>query len=205
MSENLSNTNRRSFIAKALMGTASIGLLSTTKSIASTFLLPQEAVPKLFTPVEGVNNPMGVAGGVVPGRVAWAHDPLACTWNGINGFWWEDAHNNQARIVKMFSNTLKSVANDSVATDFLTAEFDARTDIPSGVNTGFKVDMRNCDGMLHEAALANNPPSGSLYAPNCDGKRLPSLGIHEHWNNSFEKRYTRNLGIGIGIELVLIT
>jgi hypothetical protein len=62
--------------------------------------------------------------------------------------------------------------------------------------------MRNCDAVLHEAALAGNPPSGSFYAPNGDGVRLKSLGVHEHWNNPKEKMYSRNLGTGEGIELV---
>jgi hypothetical protein len=43
--------------------------------------------------------------------VAWCHDPLACTWDGVTGYWWEDAHNNQERISKMFSGSLKSIAN----------------------------------------------------------------------------------------------
>ncbi len=100
--------------------------------------------------------------------------------------------------------SLDPVANDSVATDFLTTEFGPRTDIPKGVNTGFKVDMRNCDTSLHEAALANNPPSGSVYAPNGDGHRLESLGVHEHWNNPTDKKYSRNLGTGYGIELIAV-
>ena len=95
-----------------------------------------------------------------------------------------------------------AIANDSVATDFLTTEFGPRTDIPKSVNTGYKVDMRNCDAVLHEAALAGNPQSGSVYAPNGDGVRLESLGVHEHWNNPKEKLYSRNLGTGEGIELV---
>ena len=33
--------------------------------------------------------------------------------------------------------------------------------------------------------------------------RLASLGVHEHWNNAVEKQYSRNLGIGDGIELVI--
>ena len=34
-------------------------------------------------------------------------------------------------------------------------------------------------------------------------KRLASLGVHEHWNNPQEKKYSRNLGTGEGIELVV--
>jgi hypothetical protein len=63
------------------------------------------------------------------------------------------------------------------------------------------------DDYLHEAAMADNPPSGTFYDPDHAGnvKRLPSLGMHEHWNNPTEKKYSRNLGTGKGIELIMIT
>jgi len=87
------------------------------------------------------------------------------------------------------------VAIDSVGFDFLHAEYE---DYPR--NSGV-------DDYLHEAALANNPPSGTFYDPDHPGnvKRLPSLGVHEHWNNTKDKKYSRNLGTGEGIELIAIT
>lgn len=98
-----------------------------------------------------------------------------------------------------------AIACDSVATDFLTAEFDGRTDIPVGVNVkGKKVEMFCCDNFLHEASRADNPPSNIVYAPNGDGVRMKSLGVHEHWNNAKEKKYSRNLGKGKGIELISV-
>lgn len=59
---------------------------------------------------------------------------------------------------------------------------------------------------LVEAAMANNPPSGTFYDPNHDiaTERLQSLGTFEHWNNAVDRKYTRNLGTGNGIELVFI-
>jgi hypothetical protein len=48
---------------------------------------------------------------------------------------------------------------------------------------------------LHEAALADDPPSKTAY-------NLPSLGVHDHWNNFTEKKYGRNLGLSEGIELI---
>jgi len=84
------------------------------------------------------------------------------------------------------------VAIDSVALDFVRNESKA-TDC-----TG-----RGVDNYLHEAALANDPPSRSVYDPDGDGKRLESLGVHEHWNNATDKKYSRNLGTGDGIELVI--
>ncbi len=87
------------------------------------------------------------------------------------------------------------VAIDSVGFDFLYAEYEEHPR-----NSGV-------DDYLHEAALANNPPSGTFYDPDHPGnvKRLPSLGVHEHWNNTKDKKYSRNLGTGEGIELVTIT
>lgn len=59
---------------------------------------------------------------------------------------------------------------------------------------------------LIEAALANNPPSGTFYDPNnaTATERLQSLGTCEHWNNVIDRKYSRNLGTGNGIELVFI-
>jgi len=82
------------------------------------------------------------------------------------------------------------VAIDSVGLDFLRNEPRA-TDV-----TG------NPDNYMHEAALADNPPSRTFYDPEGDGTRLESMGVHEHWNNPVQKKYSRNLGTGNGIELV---
>jgi hypothetical protein len=84
------------------------------------------------------------------------------------------------------------LAIDSVGFDFLSTEW------PDFARKG------GVDDYLHEAALANDPPSGTFYDPDhaTATKRLPSLGIHEHWNNAQERKYSRNLGTGEGIELV---
>lgn len=59
---------------------------------------------------------------------------------------------------------------------------------------------------LIEAALADDPPSGVFYDPNhpASQSRLPGLGVFERWNNPTERKYSRNLGTGNGIELVFI-
>ena len=87
------------------------------------------------------------------------------------------------------------VAIDSVGLDILQ------------VNIGEYARMPGSDDYLHEAARADNPPSGTFYDPDHAGnvKKLTSLGVHEHWNNPQEKKYSRNLGTGKGIELVALT
>ena len=96
-----------------------------------------------------------------------------------------------------FSSILVSqdmVAIDSVGLDILRKE--------QAVNPNV-VDVKgNPDNYLHEAALANKPPSGTTYDPEGDGTALQSLGVHEHWNSPKEMKYSRNLGTGRGIELV---
>ncbi len=82
------------------------------------------------------------------------------------------------------------VAIDSVGLDFIRTELAGR------------YLYSNADNYLHEAAKANNPPSGTVYKPIPDGNQLTSLGVHEHWNNATAKQYSRNLGTGNGIELV---
>jgi hypothetical protein len=82
------------------------------------------------------------------------------------------------------------VAIESVLLDFLSSE--------GGVPAG------TADNYLHEAAQADNPPSGTTYDPENDGIPLESLGTHEHWNNATDKQYSRNLGTGEGIELIKI-
>jgi parallel beta-helix repeat protein len=83
------------------------------------------------------------------------------------------------------------IAIDSVGLDFLRNEPLATDCTGPGV-----------DNYLHEGAMANNPSSHSFYDPGGTGTRLASLGVHEHWNNAVDKKYSRNLGRSEGIELV---
>ncbi len=86
------------------------------------------------------------------------------------------------------------VAIESVGLDFLRNEPGPSGDWIHG----------NIDNYLHEAALANDPPSAAFYDPEGDGIRLISLGVHEHWNDHINKQYSRNLGKDEGIELVYV-
>jgi hypothetical protein len=112
-------------------------------------------------------------------------DPVPRKWSSapFNGTWTSSLLASQ-----------DPVAIDSVGIDFLRAEY---SDFPR---------QRGVDDYLHEAALAANPPSGTFYDPDhpTPVKRLTSLGVHEHWNNALEKKYSRNLGTGNGIELVAV-
>lgn len=119
-------------------------------------------------------------------------------WNGIP-FKWIMAPFNGDWPSSLFASQ-DPVAIDSVAYDFLHTEW------PDYVENGVCVSNDSLDGgaqdYLHEAALANNPASGSFYDPERDNVPMTSLGVHEHWNNPTDKQYSRNLGTGDGIELI---
>ncbi len=127
--------------------------------------------------------------GLFGGR-GWAGSPIEWDLAPFNGDWPSSLFASQ-----------DAVAIDSVAYDFLTAEW------PQDVENS----VCGADGAqdyLHEAALAHDPPSGTPYDPENQYdpaktiSALDSLGVHEHWNNAIDKQYTRNLGSGDGIELI---
>lgn len=111
---------------------------------------------------------------------------------GVPSFKWqmEPFHNNWPSSIFVSQDM---VAVDAVCMDFILNEW---PDAP---------DLEYCDAYLREAALAGNPPSGTVYDPEHDGTAITgSLGVLEHWNNPLEKKYSRNLNTGKGIELLYI-
>ena len=109
--------------------------------------------------------------------------------DGIPEFKWALAPFNKNWPNSLFASQ-DGVAIESVVLDFVLTEW---PDAP---------DMMFSDHAMEEMALANNPPSGSLYDPERDGTTLNSLGVTEHWNNPVDKQYSRNMKTGEGIELV---
>jgi len=108
----------------------------------------------------------------------WSSEPMRWEIPPFNGDWPSSVFVSQ-----------DPVAIDSVCYDFMWVEW---SDLPR---------MSGAEDYLTEAALADQPPSGTFYDPEHDGVRLQSLGVHEHWNNPLHKQYSRNLGTGNGIEL----
>lgn len=92
------------------------------------------------------------------------------------------------------------IAIESVCLDFLWNEFQDELGF-SGAPAFPKGSSKNCDNYLVEAAKGVNKKLGP-YRPN--GMKTGSLGVHEHWNNAVDKKYSRNLGTGKGIELYSI-
>jgi hypothetical protein len=90
------------------------------------------------------------------------------------------------------------VAVESVCFDFLKAEF------TSANPYGSYPQVEGADDHILQAADSTYWPTGFTYDPESDGSALRSLGVCEHWNNAIDKQYSRNLGIGQGIELIAL-
>jgi hypothetical protein len=118
----------------------------------------------------------------------WAHPPIKWRMAPFNNDWPSSIFVSQ-----------DPVAIESVGFDFLYNEFDE--DYPT--EDAFP-RYAGVDDFLHQAAdSANWTDSIPYYDPEGDGTQINwSLGVHEHWNNAIEMKYSRNLGENKGIELV---
>jgi hypothetical protein len=150
---------------------------------------PQRASMAQYRPLVDLNGHTGMGGktllylidGIFGGR-GWAGTPSKWAMAPFNNDW-----------PSSLFLSMDEVAIDSVAFDFLSQQWPTETLAAEGVQD-----------YLHEMALANSPPSGTFYDPENDGTAMASQGVHEHWNNATDKKYTRNLGSGNGIELIYL-
>jgi hypothetical protein len=97
--------------------------------------------------------------------------------------------------------SLDPVAIASVALDILQEEFQVEDKSVYPPRYTY-VRFSAVDDYLHQAASREWWPEGLIYDPEGDGTTIESLGVHEHWNNPTDRKYTRNLGTGNGIELI---
>ncbi|OGU43272.1 MAG: hypothetical protein A2000_08800 [Ignavibacteria bacterium GWB2_36_8] len=95
------------------------------------------------------------------------------------------------------------VAIESVGYDFIRTEFTKERYPSSYENVVDVIQMEGVCDYLEQAADSANWPEGIQYDPENDGTILGSLGVHEHWNNSVDKQYSRDLDTTAkGIELI---
>jgi hypothetical protein len=126
----------------------------------------------------------------------WANPPIKWRMAPFNNDWPSSIFVSQ-----------DPVAIESVGFDFLYQEFDEDHPIegnPTGTYKGPFPRYAGVDDFLHQAAdSANWTDDIPYYDPEGDGISIPwSLGVHEHWNNATEMKYSRNLGEDEGIELI---
>ena len=118
------------------------------------------------------------------------------TINSDNTHWQSSPFNGGYTASLFFSQD--PVAIDAVGADFLMNEPTLQR------YNSVILNNPNVENYIHEAANVGNAPSGTVYMDG-KGNKVTNLGVHEHWNNSTEKQYSRNLGKPEGIELIRTT
>ena len=170
---------RRRIFIKSLAAGPAVGLVrfpcgAVTGALAQPRGGMAQADP--FKPSDGANNPVGVAQGIHPGRVTWARDPKATSWDGIKGQWWEDAYSDQRAVDRMTSRVLQDLTgrkNDKQAWDALFRHFnETHKKGSSGYRPGEKIAIKiNCN--QDRSPEWGVPPAGGFGPP---GGRPPGGG-----------------------------
>jgi hypothetical protein len=124
---------------------------AATLGISSALSPPRDKLVLASDPVP--NQPVGVAQGLHPGRVVWAHEPKATDWAGPgHGHWWESNHTNQAVVDSMMSGAIQSLggkASDAKAWDALIKQFNqthghGQAGYRKGEKVTIKVNLVGC-------------------------------------------------------------
>ena len=132
--------------------------------------------------VDGLYGMQTNVGAPVAGRDTWTTLPGGENWSAS------------------YFMSMDPVAIESVCLDFLVFEYGGELGF-SGAPQFPKGAVNNCDNYLREAASGYNYRLGE-YCP--DGEVTGSLGVFEHWDNPFDRSYSRNRGSDRGIELVTV-
>lgn len=123
-------------------------------------------------------------------------------WNGVVQKWGMPPFNNDYTSSLFLSQD--GVAIESVCYDFLYNEYSNFTHLNGTVVCNYPLWPATQDYIL-QAASSAYWPANIQYDPEGDGTVLKSLGVHEHWNNATDKKYSDNLtGISGGIHLVSV-
>lgn len=106
------------------------GIMFVSLSIGCIWLAMSHTTPKIIlAEPQPVNEPMGTAQGICPGRVVWVHDANATNENCTNTYtpvedgWFLPQNNNQTAIDKMVSQMIRSLTGENSDEDAWDALF----------------------------------------------------------------------------------
>lgn len=121
--------------------------------VATTHPVPSKPVASAVPWFEA-NKPAGVAKGIHPGRVVWAHNPEVANWDAITGFWWEDRFNPQpesdqliaASILSLTGEKHENKAWDALFVSFNQSKTGKKQGYAAGEKIGIKINENNTSG-----------------------------------------------------------
>ena len=181
------------------------GSIKGTPELHPSINTDQEATPHAYSPIVDLASSPNLGGktilfvldGLYSGR-KWRTYPVHFPNPPFNNR--VEPYENPDWPASMLAS-LDGVALDSVGLDLLFAQTQNNND----TNGHPRILVRaNAADYLMEMAQPDQAPSGMVYHQG--GKPVTSLGVHEHWNNDVDKKYSRNLDPvgGQGIELIYL-
>ena len=110
-------SSRREFIKKTGVGILASAVPTGFLQAADLLVMQQQparpATPYNWKP-EAINQPVGVAQGIFPGRVVWSHAPGTAHWNGewksMTSPWWLDENTDQTRVTAMVEDVVRRIS-----------------------------------------------------------------------------------------------
>lgn len=125
----------------AIFSVLSISLLLIGAVLASMYI-PTAVDNFGFVPADPANQPIGEAKGYFPGRVAWVQDRQAALWDGVTGFWWDDANTDPAAVDNLLSRSLQIYAGEPVTADAWEAIFQHFNTVNGRGSVGYQPDEK---------------------------------------------------------------
>lgn len=140
--------NRRKFVkyVSATLSTSFVPLLGNEFTVSGQE--PKNDVPKPVTKYdwspEASNRPVGLAKGIFPGRVAWAHAPgtahWAGNWKSMESPWWLDENTDQVKVREMVANVIATLTDQKDNKKAWNALFEYHNQRKNGRKTGYGKD-----------------------------------------------------------------
>ena len=119
-------------------------LPSKTQPSGSASTATEPAVP--YAGALPAHEPYGSGVGAMPGRVVWAYDPDAVSWDG-DGHWWAPDHFDDTLVLQMANECIAALGGGSDAAAGWSALFTAHND-GTGYQAGEKVAIKaNMNGV----------------------------------------------------------
>ncbi len=111
---------------------------------------------------------LGKGIGVNPGRVTWAYNPAAFTWNG-GGYWWLEKNFDSDVVKQMMTDIICELAGSDDVDDALTALFTNHNERVNGKSEGYtagqKIAIKLNMNVAGTVSASNNNTQGYFPAP----------------------------------------
>lgn len=130
---------KKTFLERVILTLAGMAMFVAGHPLSAQ--QPGRVTPYDWQP-DAINQPIGEARGIYPGRVAWAHSPGAAHWAGdwksMENPWWIDDNTDQQAVSRMVGNVLLTVTGQTDYKKAWQSIFEYHNNKVEGKKNGYK-------------------------------------------------------------------